>query len=231
METLVPPLVPLPISAGMRALSLIAPSVRSVMSQIGPFTAWWDAHNRESALMDGPLLVAIGDSTAIGIGADEPGQSYVGNLVARLRHHDQQPWRVINLALSGAKIRDALDRQIPVLNTLDADRVVCCIGSNDVVWGRVGSESSMLGPELSELVHALPLSTLMATVAGRSSRARFANETLANELETLGTEPVDVWSVPGPAIRERIAIDRFHPNAIGYDLMARAFAERLSIPT
>ena len=90
------------------------------------FAASWAAHNdrvlrdRERALQrrgdqPDPLWVVLGDSTAQGLGAPGPYGGYVGQTLRQLRRTTGQHWRVLNLSVSGALIRDVLADQVPRL--------------------------------------------------------------------------------------------------------------------
>lgn len=85
------------------------------------FAAYWRAHN-ERVLHDidtgtnpGPLWVALGDSTAQGLGAPDPRGGYVGQALRQLRRRTAKHRRVLNLSVSGALIRDVVGRQLPQL--------------------------------------------------------------------------------------------------------------------
>ncbi|HTY28800.1 MAG TPA: hypothetical protein VMD51_11775, partial [Mycobacterium sp.] len=78
------------------------------------FAAYWRAHNDrllrdlETGRETGPVWVALGDSTAQGLGAPAPRGGYVGQALQQLRRRTGQHWRVLNLSVSGALIRDVL---------------------------------------------------------------------------------------------------------------------------
>ena len=232
MAQSVPTLVPRPTSRALRLLGVAMPGIKSITKQIDPYTAWWDQQNQEAVASSGPLLVAIGDSTAIGIGASTPSLSYVGRLSAQLSERDETSWRMINLALSGARLEDGLERQLPILEDLVASGptpslVTCCIGTNDLVWGK---DTTRLRDRLRQLVDRLPDGVVMGTLAGGSARARLANRALRNAVaEREAATLVVPWGEPGPEGRERLAEDRFHPNDIGYELMTQPFARALGI--
>lgn len=228
MTAQVPKLVPRRPGRAVQLLALLSSGTREITSQIKPYTHWWDQRNQAAAEQRGPLMVVVGDSTAIGIGASAPDRGYVGLIQADLDSHldsnldsnHGESWRVINLALSGARLQDALDRQLPILNTLPADLVLCCVGTNDLVWGR---ETTQLRRRLIELTTALPAGSIVATLAGMSARARVANGTIRSQAAELDLVALNPWNEPGPGPAERTANDRFHPNDLGYELMATAF--------
>lgn len=227
MTTPVPKLVAKPPGWSVRLLGRFIPGMRIVTAQIKPYTKWWDEQNQMAASATGPLLAVVGDSTAIGIGASAPDRGYVGLVQSRLEEHHGQAWRVINLGLSGARVQDALDRQLPVLEPLSPDVVICCIGTNDVVWGR---ETDRLRARLVDLAAGLPPGSIMATLAGMSARAQMANRTIKREAAERDLVAMNPWNEPGPGPAQRVAADRFHPNDLSYELMAQAFGRELGLP-
>lgn len=170
------------------------------------------------------MLIAIGDSVSIGIGASHPSKSFIGNVGRALSNRDGEDWRIVNLAIAGARIDDGLNRQLPIaLELMPTDLVICCIGTNDIVWTPAVAS---VRAGLRELSHALPPKTIFGPVAGASGRARLSNRALRSAAQENGQVVADIWRFDG-AIRERTAPDRFHPNDLGYELMANAVLEVL----
>lgn len=224
-----PPLHAKPPGLGLRAAGLVVPGIRSVSAQIGPYTRHWSDQNQVAVTGRGPLLVAIGDSTALGIGASAPTRGYVGLLQESLGQRDGRPWRAINLAQSGARAADGVERQLPVLADLidrgvEPTLVVCCLGSNDVVWS---AETTRIRRRLRRLISQLPCGSTVGLVAGGSPRARVVNRAVRQASAEAGCGLVDPWREPGPGPAARLAEDRFHPNDLGYVLMSRPFARHL----
>lgn len=228
----IPPLHPKQPGIGLRAAGLVVPGIRLVTAQIAPYTRYWNEQNQRAVTEDGPLLVAIGDSTAIGIGASDPSHSYVGLLGRALSERDGRRWRIVNLAQSGARAADGLERQLPALVDLVRrgvvpSAVVCCLGSNDVVWSL---DTVGVRRRLERLIGGLPDDSTVGLVAGVSPRARLVNRAVRRTSIDAGHRLVDPWREPGPGPRERLAEDRFHPNDVGHVLMARPFARSLGAP-
>src|SRR6266567_1768826 len=121
-----------------------ADGVTAMREDCAAFARHWQAHNdrvlaeigsgrsspSKPALLDGPLWVVLGDSTAQGLGALSPDGGYVGQVLAELRGHTGLPWRVLNLSVSGSLTRDVLAAQLPLMPA-NADLVTCGIGIND----------------------------------------------------------------------------------------------------
>lgn len=227
-----PRLHPKPPGFALRTLGIVVPGIRRVSAQIKPYTSWWSEQNQAAVVADGPLLAVIGDSTAIGIGASSPELGYVGLVRDALAKREGMPWRVVNLAQSGARAADGVERQLPILAGLDQDRggpdvTICLIGTNDVVWS---SDTTVLRERLRTLIAGLPANSLVGLVAGGSPRARVANRAIKNAATDSGLSVVDPWREPGPPPPKRLAEDRFHPSDLGYRLMARPFARQLNAP-
>src|ERR1700689_2012743 len=131
------------------------------------FAAFWDAHNervlsqRERALYLGevldPLWVVLGDSTAQGLGAQGPRGGYVGQALHQLRSTTGRHWRVLNLSVSGALIRDVLGEQLPQLQGQQPDLVTCGAGANDILYSAPGK----LFSDLRALLAEVPDNTVM----------------------------------------------------------------------
>ena len=85
----------------------------------------------DPAVPDPYTVVVLGDSTAHGIGADRPEQSF-GALVARGLARRRGAALLVNLGVSGARADDVLTRQLPGVAALDPDLVLLSVGANDV---------------------------------------------------------------------------------------------------
>jgi lysophospholipase L1-like esterase len=222
----VPPLSVKPPGRGLRALGLVVPGVRRVNAQIGPYTEWWSEQNQEALVADGPLWICLGDSTVLGIGASAPDHGWVGQMRDALGERNGTRWRIVNLAMSGARLSDVIETQLPILEDLTAaghrpDLVTCSVGTNDVLWSR--SSAVALRAEIDELTRRLPQGALVATLAGGSQRVVLANRAMKQAVRDRGLVLVQPWRADGPGLRERVADDRFHPSDLGHELIARQF--------
>src|SRR5271154_419061 len=84
-----------------------ADGVNAMRADCATFAGYWREHN-DRVLTEhkpGPLWVVLGDSTAQGLGAPSPACGYVGQSLAALRRRTGQPWRVLNLSVSGSLTR------------------------------------------------------------------------------------------------------------------------------
>ena len=192
------------------------------------FADHWGAHNRHVLTESGPLWVVLGDSTAQGLGAPGPMGGYVGQVLAELRQRTGQRWRVLNLSLSGALIRDVLGHQLPLLPA-GADLVTCGIGANDVLY----SAPAKLFADLRALIGAvpdgtvlldLPLPTGIWGIIGRASVPYVTriNQTIHQTAAARGLTVAEVSAHFLPPWTGKFAGDAFHPSQDGYRDWARA---------
>ncbi|MDH3299399.1 MAG: SGNH/GDSL hydrolase family protein [Acidimicrobiia bacterium] len=232
-----PPLKAKPPGLLVRVAGTLLDGVAAVTDQVEPYTRWWNDRNQAALDEDGPLTVIVGDSTALGIGASHPANGYIGRLLATLDRETTMaadtPWRAINLAQSGAKLDDGLSRQLPMASKVPGpDLVICCLGTNDLVWGLDTNGLRGKARRLVEGVIALgaPFDrTVACAVAGGSARARLVNRTIRSAAADNGALAANPWNEPGPGPSERLASDKFHPNDLGYTLMARALGRSFGV--
>jgi acyl-CoA thioesterase-1 len=186
-------------------------------------------------------MVWVGDSTAAGVGASDADHAIPRRVAAAL----DQPVEVVSLAVSGDRVGDVVDDQIPDLAQLDPDVVLVSIGANDVVHltSRDGFRSSY-----EDLVAGVPdgallvllgvpdmgappryLQPLRGIAAVRGGQLDGVTRDLARDA---GAVYVDIAGETGPVMRadtdRYFAADRYHPSDDGYELWAAAVVEQLA---
>ena len=80
---------------------------------------------------DALTWVVLGDSAAVGIGAESVERTYVAQVAERVAAETGRPVRVVNLAVSGAMAKDVLADQLPLMPASGVDAVTCVVGGND----------------------------------------------------------------------------------------------------
>jgi lysophospholipase L1-like esterase len=201
------------------------------------FARHWRAHNEWVADHEGPLWVALGDSTAQGLGAPSPEDGYVGQVLAELRQRTVLPWHVLNLAVSGALTRDVLHRQLPLLPAAPA-LVTCGVGVNDILYTPPGR----LFADLRALIAALPEQTVLLDlplpagflgVLGRAWVPYVAriNRTIHQAAAARGLPVAEVSAHLPPPWTGKLAPDCFHPSQAGYHDWARALLSAIPAPS
>ena len=187
---------------------------------------WW----KDQRAKDGELLyVALGDSAAQGVGASQPGRSYVGLIAQHLRQRTGCSVRVVNLSISGARLREVIALQLAPLQRLSPDIVTVAVGANDMPT----FERERFTRELAEVFGSLPAGSIVAEVPsfylGAAERdARAANKIVHHLATEFGLEvaPLHTSTRRQGAARyalNQVAADFFHPNDRGYRVWASAF--------
>lgn len=207
-------------------------AVRRSRNQSRHHTAHW-AQPQEGTL----TYVALGDSAAVGVGVDDPAQSYVGVVARRLAETTGEKIRVLNLAVSGSKARNVLRSQIPKLSAMPApDVVTCVIGGNDVAWTRA-FRAHDFALDMRAIAACLPEGSVMGLVPNflhwpYEGRARRANHAIREAANARGHAVADLYAATkGLSLRgymRTFAGDYFHPNSTGHTLWAEAVWEQLT---
>ncbi len=194
-------------------------------ASVSEYARWWDQPRGEAG---GLVYVALGDSVAQGIGASHPDRGYVGLIAERLQELTGRPVQVVNLSRSGARVRDVVDEQLPLLAALHPDLVTVGVGGNDIR----DYDADRFERDVAGLVAGLPAGAVIADSpyfmhgsaqqhAGQAAAivTRLAVQRgllVAPLQETLRREG---WQ----AMVTDFAADWFHPNDNGHRAWASAF--------
>ena len=211
--------------------------VNALRADCQAFALQW-RENNERILADpagGPVWVVLGDSTAQGIGAPGPDGGYVGQGLRELRERTGQPWRVLNLSVSGALIRDVLAEQIPAIPA-SADLVTCGIGANDILY----SAPAKLFSDLRALLAAVPDGTVMLDLPlpqgfwwlfGRCivPYINRVNRVIRDVAADRGLPVAAVSAQFTPPWSGKLSVDSFHPSQDGYRDWTRALLAALPV--
>jgi lysophospholipase L1-like esterase len=213
------------------------------------FATYWNAHNervlrdRALALRDGnvpgPLWVVLGDSTAQGLGASLPRGGYVGQTLYELRRTTGMHWRVLNLSVSGALMRDVLAEQVPQLDGhLDGqqpDLVTCGAGANDILYSAPGKlfgdlRTMLAGVPDNTVMLDLPLLSGFWGIVGRMSVPYITriNRVIREVATERSLRVAEVSRHFVPPWTGKFSVDNFHPSQDGYRDWSRALVETLT---
>lgn len=187
-----------------------------------PHAAFWDEWNLAALDTSGPLWIALGDSSSQGIGVSDPMQSWVPLILERLRSKSGEPWRVINLSITGGQYSDIIEHQLPRIEQLQSaghTPALCTLiaGANNLM-----SPASWRGAngELKHILEAMPDPAVVARVGISSPlnslMARRFTGTIERISQDRGFQNFWPWDWPS---RDGMAEDKFHPNAAGYGYM------------
>lgn len=191
-----------------------------------------------------PLTLAVlGDSTAAGVGAGSPGDSYPAVLARRLGS-DGYRVELRAYGISGARVADVLHDQVPKVEAAPPDIVVVGIGGNDVTHvtpldevredmravierlSATGADIVLAGaPDMRAAAFHEPLRTLAGW------RGRQVEDAIASVGRAAGVAVVPLAEETGPKFGARPELynsaDDFHPSAAGYRLWADAIYPEL----
>ena len=183
-------------------------------------------------------LVVMGDSTAAGLGAGDPAHAYPQVLARSLASEGYRVHLKV-FGLSGARVKDVLDEQLPKALEADPDYVFIGIGANDVTHVTPLGE---LRSDMHEVLRTLELSGTEIVIAGAPdmrapafyeplrSLAGWRGRQVADAIGEVGRQEdvavVELAKETGPKFGtdpERFhSGDDFHPSADGYRLWADA---------
>jgi lysophospholipase L1-like esterase len=185
-------------------------------------------------------LVLMGDSLAVGIGADEPRQTPGALLAAGVARAAGRPVRLRTVARGGARTRDLPAQRDAALHARP-DAAVIVIGGNDVthmllpgrpdlirplrtvVAGLVGAGAAVLVATCPDVSAVPSIPQPLRALAGRASRAVARAQATAARAEGASAVSLGYWL--GPVMRERpaemFAADHFHPSAAAYAVAAK----------
>ena len=170
--------------------------------------------------------VALGDSAAQGIGASRPQNGYVGVIADRLAQKTGKTIRVVNLGVSGAKLQDVIDKQIPQLKNYQPDFVTIEAGANDMV----AFDATNFRTRFNVLIKLLPATTVVANMpnfGGRLKRVQevnSANDIIRQACASAHLTAADLYtSTKSHDSPLNYAADFFHPSNRGYKNWADAF--------
>lgn len=196
---------------------------------------------RPSAVAGNPaspvVYVAVGDSTGIGLGAQNGG-GYVDHLFARIEQK-RLGSTLINLCTAGATTADVVNKQASRIGGTRATLVTVCVGVNDLLRGveekQFAENYDALVAKLRQFAELVVVANLpditsapsMKEMAGDSLRSRLGqfNQAIEEVARRRGVPLVDLYQLSGETIRSRpefFSSDGLHPSDLGYAHWAEA---------
>jgi lysophospholipase L1-like esterase len=132
-------------------LLFVGVNVARTALRAASYPAYWQVRMREPVPADGIRLVALGDSSVLAVGADDPLEGYVGRIASYITERTGRPVHIANVS-SGGTTTDVVRNQLPQVD-LDAADIVIVADSNDLESGvPLGDYRAIL----TTLVAALP---------------------------------------------------------------------------
>ena len=190
------------------------------------------------------VYVVLGDSTAAGIGAP-----YEDGIAVQTAKHLAEARQVTlhNFAVSGARIRDVLETQLPKALPLSPELVLVSAAANDVTHlTSIPSMRRRLREIVAKLRTANPAVRIVVTGAPdmgspprvpwalrpiASLRTKMVNRMFRKEAKELNLVFAPIAERTGPLFRRDRTLfdaDRFHPNSRGYATWTSVLNEALT---
>jgi lysophospholipase L1-like esterase len=183
--------------------------------------------------------VALGDSTAEGMGASKVERSYTHIIYASLKERYRST-KYYNFARSGAILADVVEKQLPKALEASADLITISVGANDIIRRTKSDEyERLLRKLLQTLQRQTDATVVISTVPDLSltpsvpkllrtySRymANKLNEIILRTAEDTNTVVVDIFNDSRALLKifpEAVASDGWHPSDFGYAIWANS---------
>lgn len=212
-------------------LLLRAMQIYMLYRQRPAYSRYWQVRAEAPVPANAIWYVALGDSAAQGIGASQPAKSYVGLIASALESKTGRSVHVVNLGVSGARIQDVIDKQIPQLKQLPMpeDAVITLdIGSNNMK----GYNREEFNAQFERMLQLLPPQTIVADIPffgpdyhrHGGKQAREANEFIRPLIARYGFRVAPIFDhTKNNSSLSYYAADFFHPSDKGYKSWFDAF--------
>ncbi len=195
-----------------------------LINQVSGNKMYWQLRSKQAGDF---VYLALGDSAAQGLGASQPQKGYVGLIADRVAAQTGKSVKVVNLSVSGARVQDVVDKQIPQIGNLKPNLVTIEIGGNDVK----DFDEEKFTSQYTELIRLLPKGTYVSDMPFFQTRPlrRKNAEQASKIIKRLVSTRSDLHFVglqSATTKRNTIfgyAADFFHPNNITYRVWADTF--------
>lgn len=183
--------------------------------------------------------VALGDSTAEGMGASTPERAYTNIIYTSLKDR-YRTTKYHNFARSGAILSDVVDKQLPKAIAEKPDLITISVGANDIIRRTKTDDYERLLRKLLKTLHRetdatvvistvpdLSFTTAVPKILKTYSRymANRYNEIIVRVADETNTVLVDVFNDSKSILKaypEAVATDGWHPSDFGYALWANS---------
>ncbi len=191
----------------------------------------------------GPLLkyIAAGDSTVQGRGASVVEKTYPYKIAEYLAQDHTVEYK--NIGVSGARLRDLKEKQLPTIIAYQPDIITISIGGNDI--DRLASKDYVLEnlnfiiSELNTKTQAKIYIANLPNFTGaqllpypyiwliEKRSAPINRAIIALESDRIKIANVHDFFAAHAKIESTYSADYFHPNDYGYELWTAAFLEKM----
>jgi lysophospholipase L1-like esterase len=211
----------------LRTAAVLVPGIRRVLQQVVDYAQDWIDANKAALTQDYPLWVVLGDSMSQGVGATAYDKGWV-RLLRDQFAKEGKPYRIINLSVSGARVEDVLQIQLPAMRKLGIQPalVTALVGSNNLINKRY---RKTLVKGFGQMLDELPNGAVIGSLAQRSPQALAVNALLRQQAPLRHFKIADMTTTFNGPVRNRVSSDFFHPNDLGYSEMAATFKRAIEL--
>jgi len=201
-------------------LLFVSANVARTAIRAASYPSYWQARMREPVPAHAIRLVALGDSSVLAVGADDPMEGYVGRIASYITKKTGLPVHISNVS-SGGTTADVVRDQLPQVDLETAD-IVIVADSNDLESGVPLEDYRAV---LTALVAALPADrTIYSDLPLLPGRDPY-QAVLKEVTDSVGIARADFAAIFG---REGRRLDIFswlppHLNSSGYGYWFSAF--------
>ncbi len=195
---------------------------------IGGYANYW---HRTANTPGTFTYVALGDSAAQGIGATRVQDAYVNRIAATVHATTGKTLRIVNLSVSGAKVQDVINKQLPQLQNYHPDMVTLDIGANDIG----AFNESRFRSQFNDLAAQLPPGSFVATISYFGGRikspviAPLASRIIAESVSAHGLRLVNLQAeTQNRQSALNYSFDYFHPSNKGHQIWSEAFMKAIA---
>jgi lysophospholipase L1-like esterase len=210
-------------------------SLLRLRNQVVRYKSYWESQTETPAEPNAVTYIALGDSTAQGIGASKPENGYVGLLASEITASTHRPVHIINISKSGAKIADVINEQLPQLASLKTGKAVITmeIGANDMV---ANADEDAIRAGAEQLFSQLPKNVIVSDIPSFSKTWLSSREIKIAQSNKIYREVARKHGFELVPLYDRLksthgwsgnAIDFFHPNDKGYEVWAEVFKDKV----
>jgi len=165
-------------------------------------------------------ILAFGDSLTYGYGVDSS-KNYPSQL------SDLLQVKVINAGVNGELSRDGLARLPSVLARYRPDILLLCEGGNDIIQRKNFKTTKKNIAKMIELAQAKKIQVVLIGVPDVEFLT-LSTASFYDELASKYNVPIDDTSLQEILNDDTLKIDKFHPNAKGYEILSNSLAQIIS---
>lgn len=190
------------------------------------YSNYWQTQSIDNASY---TFAILGDSTALGVGASKPENSFIGIIRDRITMEKTIPIKIVNLAENNATFEDIDEKQLPKLKDERPNIVLIVAGRSNVDKKRLDEDALL--DMLSKLPSAVSYITEIPISydSDKNKIAQVYNQIISEEAEKTGVEVIPLYK---ETLKYQYDLsyydwDFIHPNDHGQRIWAEIIAAKI----